>query len=447
MTADPLPPAFTHATGHHGFRDGKYYRFGKTSVIVMAGWPRMLAWKRSAKYPQWQMLRPDCGKPSLQGPVACVGACAMSGEMARNKHCQRGEGDCLLAHDPWRRWSDLIPHDVREAVAGYRSRHWHLLSMAARCGQPAVDLMRSNPALAWALASSWVFRAEPVQNPMQSVRRLLAPGKSQRDILAWLDFPATETARRQLRKLEPRQVSVNALLVLRDALRDPEAMKRLGHLPVLNHGVIRLVADPELRPLASHALLMDIARPGSQPMRGDSMDRSEENYARSAMILQDCLRMMDALGVHQNSLRGLRSRTELIEFHDELTLRFRQQWAGDKEPRTLPPPPLSGTADIVPITTEQDLMHEGEEMKHCVGSYGSLVVSGRVAVYRVLAPERATLAISLEKKTWRIQDLRGIANAEASQETWRTVSAWLKGEQSAPATKFLPAGERPCPPE
>lgn len=49
---------FAHATGHHGFRDDKYYRFTKTSVTVMAGWPRMLAWQRSARKPGWRMVRP-----------------------------------------------------------------------------------------------------------------------------------------------------------------------------------------------------------------------------------------------------------------------------------------------------------------------------------------------------------------------------------------------------
>ncbi len=430
MTASS-PDTFTHATGHHAFRDGKYYCYTKTSVTVMAGWPRLLAWKRSARQPQWQMLRPDCGKPSLQDPQACAGACALSGTMERSAHCRRGDGDCLLAHDPWRHWSAQIPSDVREAVAAYGSRHWHLLSMAARCGKPAVDLMHANPALAWALASSWVFRGNPVRDPMRSVRRLLAPGKTQRDILAWLDFPATDSARRQLRKLPARCVTVNSLLALRDALRDPPALKRLTHLPVLNPGVIRVVADPGLRAVASHALLLDIAVEGNCPLSGASPDRNEENYASSAMTLQDCLRMLAALGEPAGQLRGLRSRAALVAFHDDLVARMhREPGATPRAPLLLPPPPLTDTATIQGLCTEDELRVEGIVMQHCVGSYGPLVASGEVAVYRVLAPERATLAIARAGNGWRIRELKCAGNVEATPETWRATQAWLRSPTS-----------------
>lgn len=432
MTASTAP--FFRASGHAGFRDDKYYRYTRTSVTVMAGWPRLLAWQRSARQPAWRMVRPDISRPSLEDPVTCTGACAISLDGERSPHCQRHEGDCLLAHDAWLHWCALIPRGVREAVQPFSERHWHLLSLAARCGQPAIDLLHSNPALAWALASSWVFRAKPVRDPMRSARRLLAPGKSQRDILAWLDFPATEAARRQLRKLPPGQASVNNLLALRDAMRNPDAMKRLAHLPRLNHGIVRLLSDPELRPFASHALLMEIATRGHRPLHDDSPDRSEEKYARSAMTMRDCLRMMDVLGIPGTRLGNLRSRTELTNIHDRLVRRLRGAWNDgelvDRAPLTLPPPPFPGTAGIEPLTTEFDLFQEGDTMNHCVGSYGQLVASGAVAVYRITFPERATLAIEQQSGTWRISELKLANNKEPAPATRMAIASWLGKVQS-----------------
>lgn len=427
MTA-PSTQAFVHATGHHGFRDDKYYRFTKTSVTVMAGWPRMLAWQRSARKPAWRMVRPDCGRPSLDAPAACSGSCAISPDGERSEHCRRSEGDCLRAHDPWLRWCTLIPLEIREAVAIYPERHWHLLSLAARCGQPAVDLMNSNPALAWALASSWVFRATPVQEPIRAARRLLAPGRSQLDILAWLGFPATRAARRVLRKVDPRSIRVNSLLALHSGMRDPHVMQLLHHLPTLNHGAIRLASDPALRPWVTPQLLRDVVTTGNSPYGNMSRDRTEHHYANAAMQLQDCLRMLDFLEMDRRELRAVRTVHELGDRHEDLVHQMRNTDGVPRVRLNLPPAPFPGTAEIIPLQSEQALLEEGRAMSHCVGSYGPLVADGSTAVYRVMAPERATLAIARQGDTWHISDLKLARNRDAAPATLRAVKQWLRQE-------------------
>lgn len=423
MAAAETSLPFTHATGRSGFRGDKYYRYTKTSVTVMAGWPRMLAWQRSARRPGWRMVRPECGPPSLDAPVRCTGACALSGDAERSPHCRRGPDDCHREHDHWLQWSALIPMEVRLLVRAYRERHWHLLSLAARCGQPAIDLMAANPALAWALASSWVFRVQPVREPMRAARRLLAPGRSQRDILGWLGFPATDAARRALRKLPPQNASVNTLLALRNALHDPVAARTLAHLPALNHDVVRIVSDPQLRPLASHALLLDLlslpARPGPEAGR----------YAEAAMKLRDCLGLLDALELPAHSLRALRTLAELETRHDELVMQQRLllQAAGPDAPawRELPPPPLPDSPTIIGLRTGQELTDEGVAMQHCVGGYGARVAAGECAIFRVLAPERATVAIARSGGAWRVAELRLAFNREPDLKTRKAVEHWL----------------------
>lgn len=425
MTAQSAQP-FSHATGHHGFRDDKYYRFTKTSVTVMAGWPRMLAWQRSARKPAWRMVRPEIGRPSLEEPVICAGACAISPNVQRSEHCQRHEGDCLLAHDPWRRWSALIPREVREAVAPYPERHWHLLSLAARCGPPAVDLMRSNPALAWALASSWVFRINPVQEPLRAARRLLARGRVQRDILAWLDFPASETSRRTLRKLDTRSIRVNTLLALRAGMQDADALRLLQHLPTLNHGAIRMACDPVLRPWITPHLLKDVVTTGDGPYGNLSPDRSEHQYAHAATQLHDCLRMMGFLEIEHREIGVIRSVHGLAERHDDLVRRLQNRGDRQRAPLALPPAPFEGTSDIIPLQSEAALLEEGDAMAHCIGSYGPLAATGDTAVYRVLAPERATLAIERQGNGWRISELKLARNQDAAPATWQAINAWLR---------------------
>lgn len=421
-----IAPAFTKPTGHHAFRDGKYYRFEKKSVTVMAGWPRPLAWQRSVQHPQWRMVRPVIPRPSLTEPVACTGPCAIGFNDSRSHHCQRHENDCQRAHDPWLLWCAEIPSEVRTAIAPYHERYWHLLSLAARCGEPALDLMRSNPALAWALASSWVFRAKPVQAPMRSARRLLHGGASQRRILAWLDFPATDSARRLLRKLDHRSIKVSALLNLRDGMRDPETMKRLRHLPTLNHGVIRLACDRSLRPWVTPQLLLDVALAGTRQDYIQSTGHDEHRFSCTAMKFLECYDLVIFEGLNLSRLEGIHSIADLKRRHEELA-----QEAQDKAPgkRNISPPPFAGTGDIVPLSSEQLMIEEGELMAHCVGSLRGWAVHGGFAFYRVLAPERATLSIGRQDEGWEIVELRLARNQEPAAATWQAVRAWLRDSQ------------------
>ena len=53
----------------------------------------------------------------------------------------------------------------------------------------------------------------------------------------------------------------------------------------------------------------------------------------------------------------------------------------------------SSPTDIVALTEPRDLLVEGLRQHNCVASYAPAVARGDTYVYRVLAPERATLAI------------------------------------------------------
>lgn len=410
---------FINGRSSWGFRDDKLYRFINTSVQVMAGWPRMLAWKRSARRMAWRSIRPDIFI-SLKSMDECTDGCEIF--FTDKLDCRLCNKPCFKPKDPCVRWSNLIPMEIREIVTPFRSRHWHLLSMAARCGAPSVDLMASNPALAWALASSWVFRSRSVKAPMRSIRSLLSPGRSQRDILSWLDFPSSESARRQLAKIESKSIGVNKLLSLRDAMRTADGMKMLSHLPRINWDAIRMISDDMLRPYVGMRLLEDVSNCEELRLMDYEMNTT------TAMLMQDCLPMMDDLGMDKTRLRQLRSRDDVKEFHDDLVHRSTSPGLRQKvcDMRVLAEPPFSGNDYIVPLNTEFALDREGIEMQHCVGSYGAFVRRGSIAVYKVLSPERATLSLERSGKVWRIREIKCKANADVSDATRAFVSAWLR---------------------
>ncbi|PIP45579.1 MAG: hypothetical protein COX16_12300, partial [Deltaproteobacteria bacterium CG23_combo_of_CG06-09_8_20_14_all_51_20] len=239
--------------------EGKLYVFKPNRIEVLKSWPHIMAWRKTRGKPGWVHFRPKISMPAK--------------DVGNRIRCLEGNeddyGQKYLFIPPellkvrreelaWLKWYSTIPRELRDLIRGFPARHWHLLSFLARCGKAAIELTSSNPALAWALASNWIFHNPPVQRPLRAACSVLR--KKQRDILAWLGFPPTEAARRVLAKVIPRAVRTNDLRALRKAMGRADVLNTTSHLVRINTGVIRVAADPELFPYASPSLLDEISR-------------------------------------------------------------------------------------------------------------------------------------------------------------------------------------------
>jgi len=70
--------------------------------------------------------------------------------------------------------------------------------------------------------------------------------------------------------------------------------------------------------------------------------------------------------------------------------------------------------------------NEGMEMKHCVGGYVDRVMGGDVFIYRVLAPERATMEVQrLPDEKFRIEQVKLYRNGKASKATLNILNQWI----------------------
>ena len=94
-----------------------------------------------------------------------------------------------------------------------------------------------------------------------------------------------------------------------------------------------------------------------------------------------------------------------------------------------PPPPIPGNEKIVPLDTFAHLIEEGRKQHHCAVLRSFAVTMGETYLYRILEPERATLAIDRVADGWCIGELRSACNAEVMGETARMVHEWLKQHQ------------------
>ena len=123
------------------------------------------------------------------------------------------------------------------------------------------------------------------------------------------------------------------------------------------------------------------------------------------------------------NIQFLRNKHREVE---EAFEQFLKREAAEEEEKIFPQPPLPGTAEIVPLTTTVELVQEGIDQHNCVGGYTEWVQKGNGYIYRVMAPERATLSINNgADDCWRIDQLQLACNQPASPETYEAVMKWL----------------------
>ena len=307
----------------------------------------------------------------------------------------------------WRAFRCAIPERAWSGVARYPNRlHFEMLQFAA-CSEGALDLLESSPGLAYAIAVS----PEPAAQLVAGKQRVAAGA---------LGFPKTAAAARALRKLAFDALSLGRLDQLRTAMGQAATMRRIGHVPKLTGFVLSILAVPRLERLVGDALLLQIAE-------------AEIARARTLYHLAH-----DVLRMHERFEPGCEptpahDATQLLARHERLAERVRRGPRGPN--RQFPAPPIAPRpGQIEAIVDTWSLASEGRAQHNCCGSYGQSIERGGLYLYRVLAPERATLSIRRTPNGWRMEEVKGPGNRAVRAETVAAVQRWLAdaGQVSAP---------------
>lgn len=329
-----------------------------------------------------------------------------------------------------------IPPLIVQAVGRFQSHQWLVMLLLHR--QPAVlDLVEINPALAYCLANNDQFRGT-----RDSVSLLLALGHSrqkQRTLLQWLGFPGSESMARAFRRIPPETVSPARLRRLRYAIEaDANIVDRLAHMPCLNAGVLDLTIGYHLQPLLTTRLLLAVSRRAEELCLGLTAGQLEGALAlrremgaalpqRPLTTIQQIARLQEQTDIDYRAFQHQQLATQDAEQHrrHQAAPRRRRAHTRKKVP-PYPAPPIPGTPDIVPITSQAELVQEGQVQDHCVASYLPSVRDGLCYIYRVTAPERATLSIVPSSDGgWRRSELKGLRNSNVQPLTIQSVDRWL----------------------
>ncbi len=315
---------------------------------------------------------------------------------------------------------ESLPQNVRALIEPFRYGQFNLLRLSSDFDEN-IDLIRSNPALAFCLTDLSTFRGERIRNYRACVQKLLR--LRQREALEWLGFPGRKSTQRLFRKIGPETASVHDLLRLRGALSNDGVGPLLSHCESVHVGVLRLVTDPECRPHLTKRFVHEVST------------RDEEMFRdRMADLVIECSRILNFLGKSSVTLE-FRNLDHARQIHAELAeaLRVHRELAHPDEFEV----PVPGNASITPVRNFTELKAWGRKQRNCCASrsYVRRLRAGVGAFYCVRArSEDATLLLERSSlKGWRMTQLLGYRNAQVSKETRELVVDWLQASDVAPS--------------
>ena len=235
------------------------------------------------------------------------------------------------------------------------------------------------------------------------------------EILANIGLPGSASLARLLRRMTLIPITALLLSIARQRLQQPNTLELLRH---------------HARPSLNHLWLLyhfqqSVPWPGLLAMVDDSTSMLGMLWLRR--MSEDIQR----LAGNDISLHRTNTRQQLQTLHDRLVVNFnaahhsRRSAELGRQHGGFPEPPLPGNARIQPLVSWEELLIEGERMRHCIGSYGSRIASRQCFVYHMQAPETLTIALIKRGEKWGLEEARGYGNALPSDSSLELIHQWL----------------------
>jgi hypothetical protein len=309
-----------------------------------------------------------------------------------------------------------MPSGYADLLAPFQSHQWNLIRLLAMKHR-FDELLQSNPVLAYYLANDPRFMRQAKAKMIEQMT-----GTPQADLLELLKLPAEKSMVKIIKKICQESATPLQSKTLQICSGDGGRLKKLAHLQQINCGALELVASPaELQPHITPQLLDEVSTDTSNNRSAVALDTFRQTFSMHQDVITD------------RSFPQIKSLEQLRIYHQEMHVKYEQKnrEQADQQVKTAFTPPIAGTANIQPIVSPSDVKDEGRVQHNCVGlhpNYTAEIFAGRLFLYRVFSPERATLSIVKGAGgEWQIGELKATCNKEVSAKTRQAVEDWLSG--------------------
>jgi len=374
----------------YSYKDSKLYVFRKKSVRVYRLWGKNAgAWVKTKDKPYWIRFRP--------------------------------QHRLVPAYSYWwRKAFEEVPEGVVSVLSRYRTRQWHVLQTLNHCGYFALQRAETSPLVLLILSNIYVFNKKVRAGRHYPVINRLLKLKD-KEILGFAGFPEEKWFAKFLNKVYPVVVkNLGELFMLRSAMRwvDRDMRKIMMHIPQVNKGIWPFFYSPRLFPHLTPQLMWEILE-----------NPEDEKFPHSYYLLLSVVN------------RGYNGRVYSVKQLGRLYAEYIQRDTGIIDElagmNRFPNPPFEGNESIQPIENIIQLFNEGKEMRHCIFSYKKEIVNGRMYAYRMVSPERVTLALKKTDNIWRLYDMRGFSNRSPSIDAYKEVLKWVSNKAPLPLFELV----------
>ncbi|MDZ7697720.1 MAG: hypothetical protein U5R49_12635 [Deltaproteobacteria bacterium] len=324
---------------------------------------------------------------------------------------------------------NTIPSEVQKEAGAFRhgyiaGNQWFLIKQC-QLYPSFLDLMRSNPALAYSFAHRKVLGLRTKRLGRKDTERLLA-GKH-RKIASYLGLGNSNAVVHIIKKIPASACIRHRIQGFLEQLDRKELWKPLLHLETIDEPVLDLYGSLNNYPsyfIPRKEFVEDLASRFHMP---GLISSSEDT------IWTDCLNPLFRIFYYlEDEKHDFNSLGEMENKYERVIELLNRECLPARDHK-YPAPPVPGSDTIQPVLDRRELYEEGFDQKNCIYSYDGDILAGRRYVYRILKPERATLSISKvrngwgkRKAQWRIEEIKTRANNQPGLETVAAIRSWFE---------------------
>ena len=319
-----------------------------------------------------------------------------------------------------RRLFDTLPDSVAAIAALMPSMHF-ALAQACVTSEAAQELAEDAPLLL-------IFAVDFARKKSLSIEAFnLLLSCKRKEILNAVGLPGRKSIARLIRRIALSPLIPRELDDIRACLQRPAYLKLMQHHPQLHINHIRLLCRIR-QPLW----------PGLLHLADEDTSATDLHWLRR--LVRDTTAMTQG---NERALSAIDSTSSLQAKHGRLigqcNRSFKRIPAAKRQALAqvlakqfgqYPLPPLAAIEGIAALRSWLDLLEEGANMHHCVGSHASAVAQGEVFIYRMLHPERLTIAVRYQHNTWVLDEVRGAGNATPTSNALHLVNRWVAASRN-----------------